>query len=290
MLTMSSIHTGAKVRENDARYMLAKLIAVYSWLVQVKRFLQMHTQPHFVQTAGIVSKSRLLRGLLRWVANGVRPMERNSLTADTHMNRQSGSTVARVNEETWAKADCGASIMDEKTMKKAKVDLAAFSLVNHPFFLINHIFLSRGRELGRELALYDLDYPRWRVLSVLNECPNCTMQTLAEAAGVDRTSLTHTVRLMIDAGLISKTTRQSDRRSVVLSLTGAGRDRLRTVLPIIVGNSEKCFAGFSDEETKLFMNYLRRIILNIRNSSQNPAEDDAAVGYKLLESIVSSET
>lgn len=167
--------------------------------------------------------------------------------------------------------------------KKGNKNVNSFSLAHHPFFLFNHIFLYRGRELNRALGEYDLDYSRWRVLSVLNECPNCTMQVLAETAGVDRTSLTHTVRLMVDAGLISKATRQSDRRSVILSLTEQGVNSFAAVLPIIVENSQKCFAGFSNEEVKEFINVLRRVLRNVRDTSETAVDEVAE--YDLLKSL-----
>ncbi|MCY1291932.1 Transcriptional regulator SlyA [compost metagenome] len=161
----------------------------------------------------------------------------------------------------------------------------SFSLLNHPFYLFNHIFLHRGRELNHELSQYDVDYSKWRVLAVLNECPNCTMQILADTAGVDRTSLTHTVRLMIEAGLVTKTTRQSDRRSVVLSLTDEGISTFKKVLPIVIKNNERCFADFSEEEIQSFMHTLRRIILNIKTESAASGPDDVVVDYELSNSI-----
>ncbi len=151
----------------------------------------------------------------------------------------------------------------EKGVRKA----AKFSLTNHPFYLFSHIFLYRGRELNRELLRFDLDYARWRVLGVLNDCPDCTMQLLADTAGVERTTLTHTVRLMTEAGLITKAARVSDRRSVVLSLTSKGAKTLRTILPVINAINERCFDRFTPDEVNLFVAQLKRIIGNLTNGA-----------------------
>lgn len=158
-----------------------------------------------------------------------------------------------------------------------------FTLERHPFYLFNHIFLQRGRELNRILVKHNVDYPQWRVLAVLRDWPDCTMQTLSEKAGVDRTTLTHTVRLLIDAGLIKKATRSTDRRSVVLSLTEQGMETAKDVLPEILAVSEKCFAGFTDEEIEQFMATLMRIISNMRDGSMAPAlfgESEGAIAIK----------
>jgi DNA-binding MarR family transcriptional regulator len=154
-----------------------------------------------------------------------------------------------------------------KRGSRVKVHTASFTLANHPFYLFTQIFLARGRELNHSLAPFDLDYQRWRVLAVLNEFPDCTMQFLADTAGVDRTTLTHTVQLMIKEHLVTKTQRETDRRSVVLSLTSRGRRTLRTILPTIVATNERCFAGFSAAEMNHFMDQLRRIFSNLREGN-----------------------
>lgn len=150
-----------------------------------------------------------------------------------------------------------------------------FQLEQHPFYWFTYIVMLRGRELNRTLAEYDLDYARWRALAVLKERPGCTMQSLSEYSGVDRTTLTHTVRLMIDAGLVLKTRRESDRRSVVLSLTPAGKTKLEQVLPFIMSNNEKCFAGVEEDELAGFLKTLRSIIDNIREIER--ASEDGVV-------------
>lgn len=177
--------------------------------------------------------------------------------------------------------------MAEKRERQNKIfNSETFSLINHPFYLFSHISLHRGRELSRELAQYDVDYAKWRVLAVLNECPDCTMQVLADTAGVDRTSLTHTVRIMIEAGLVTKAARQSDRRSVALSLTEEGEHTFKKILPLVIENNEQCFADFSEKEIKDFIHTLRRIILNMQNRSTLSGADDVVMDYELSRSIL----
>ncbi|WP_311273449.1 MULTISPECIES: MarR family winged helix-turn-helix transcriptional regulator [unclassified Rhizobium] len=206
-----------------------------------------------------------------------------ALTATISKNRKSVLT-AFIPDGMCAQANNGYPPMIQKEKKTSDQEL--FSLTNHPFFLFNYVFLYRGRELSRELAKYDLDYPRWRVLSVLNEYPKCTMQVLADAVGVDRTSLTHTVRLMVNAHLLSKASRRSDRRSVSLSLTEQGSDKFKKVLPIIVDYNEKCFADFSKEETDLFIQFLRRVIVNIQSGPERTKENLDAVQDNIISSII----
>src|SRR5438105_1006854 len=94
-----------------------------------------------------------------------------------------------------------------------------FPLDRHVFFLFGQLLGYRNRALNRALRDFDLDYQRWRVLAVLNDNPGCSMQTLAELTAVDRTTVTYTVKLMVRAGLVKRAPRETDRRSVALSLT-----------------------------------------------------------------------
>lgn len=80
----------------------------------------------------------------------------------------------------------------------------------------------RNRVLNRELRPVDLDYQRMKVLAVLDERPGASMQEVADLTAVDRTSLTHTVQLLIGQGFVHRKGRANDRRSVVLKLTASG--------------------------------------------------------------------
>jgi DNA-binding MarR family transcriptional regulator len=121
----------------------------------------------------------------------------------------------------------------------------------------------RNRALNAELRRFDLDYPRWRVMAVLNEHPGCSMQQLAEHTGVDRTSLAHTVTLMERQGLLTRRARKTDRRSIVLNLTHRGRNLLAGILPIILAHSSQSLSGFTAVEKRTLFKLLQRMADNI---------------------------
>ena len=73
------------------------------------------------------------------------------------------------------------------------------------------ILSRRPRALNLALRPYAIDYPRWRVLAVLNEHSGATMGEVAELTSVDRTTLTHTLKLMEREGLISGSWQVSPR-------------------------------------------------------------------------------
>lgn len=143
-------------------------------------------------------------------------------------------------------------------------DVTPFRLDNHVFYLFGQIFGHRNRLLNRELRQFSIDYPRWRVLGALNEHPGCSMQKLADKTAVDRTTLAHTVRIMVDEKLVHRHARASDRRSVVLALTPRGSHLLKQILPTVLDINDRCLAGFSKGDVENLLARLRQMIDNIK--------------------------
>lgn len=142
-----------------------------------------------------------------------------------------------------------------------------FQLETHIFYHFSRILGRRNRLLNQQLRRYDLDYPRWRVLAVLNLNPGISMLQLAELAAVDRTSLAHTVRLMVDEMLLERSNRSSDRRSIELRLTPTGQARLDVIMPIVLALNAQALAGVSTAETSALLATLGQIGDNLLPSS-----------------------
>lgn len=138
-----------------------------------------------------------------------------------------------------------------------------FQLETHAFYWFSRILSRRNRALNGELRRFDLDYPRWRVMAVLNQHPGCSMQQLAEHTGVDRTSLAHTVTLMARQDLLTRQARETDRRSIMLDLTPRGRGLLGRILPTVLAHSSQALSGFKATEIRMLFKLLQRMAGNI---------------------------
>jgi DNA-binding MarR family transcriptional regulator len=150
-----------------------------------------------------------------------------------------------------------------KTRQRKSAGKAGFHLETHAFYWFSRILSGRNRVLNGELRGFDLDYPRWRVMAVLDQYPGCSMQQLAEHSGVDRTSLAHTVALMARQGLLTRRARRADRRSVMLNLTPRGRNLLDRILPAVLTHSRQALSGFTAAEMRMLFKLLRRMADNI---------------------------
>jgi DNA-binding MarR family transcriptional regulator len=142
---------------------------------------------------------------------------------------------------------------------------AQFRLEEHLFYYFSQILARRNRRLNVELRRFGLDYSRWRVMAVLNEQPGCSMLQLADLTSVDRTTLTHTLRLMKSEGLIARRERVSDRRSIVLSLTPRGREMLLQILPTVLEQTERALTGFESTQVDALRKQLTRIAENLKD-------------------------
>lgn len=139
-----------------------------------------------------------------------------------------------------------------------------FRLEDHLFFHFSQILARRTRQINRDLAAFDLDYARWRVMAVLHDQGPCTMGRLADLSSVERTTLTRTVAQMETEGLVSRETGPGDRRRVSLALTARGAGRFDRILPIVLARTDRALAGFSDEEAKALSDQLRRMADNLK--------------------------
>ena len=142
---------------------------------------------------------------------------------------------------------------------------APFRLDQHLFYYFTQILARRQRALNLELRRFGLDYSRWRAMAVLNEYPGASMHQLAELTSVDRTTLTHTLRLMEDEALIVRRERASDRRSISISLTSQGRKKLKQILPTVLAQTERALEGFAATEVDRLRDQLARMVDNLKS-------------------------
>ena len=170
---------------------------------------------------------------------------------------------AAMSKATMSKARPRSAMAVSAISRKREHAASAFRLEAHVFYLFSRILATRNRVLNAELAGHGLDYPRWRVLAVLNQHPGCSMLQLAELTAVDRTTLAHTVGRLVQGQLVDRAERTSDRRSVALALTPRGRSLLQSILPAVTAQNDRALAGFSTAEAAHLRALLRRILQNI---------------------------
>ncbi|MBS7459035.1 MarR family winged helix-turn-helix transcriptional regulator [Coralloluteibacterium stylophorae] len=81
---------------------------------------------------------------------------------------------------------------------------------------------------------YGLTHPEYNVLMMLDGSEDgMAVSALAEAAGEKSANMTRLTTQLVDKGLITRAASESDRRMLVLRLTGDGEALIERVLPAI---------------------------------------------------------
>jgi DNA-binding MarR family transcriptional regulator len=83
---------------------------------------------------------------------------------------------------------------------------------------------------------------------------------VAQAVGMDRSAASRLIRDLVRLGLIATSTDPSDRRSIVLSLTVDGRQRLEAAMQAKGNTFRQRVASWSVEDLVLCTDLLRRLL------------------------------
>jgi MarR family transcriptional regulator, temperature-dependent positive regulator of motility len=121
------------------------------------------------------------------------------------------------------------------TRKSPAQDLAELMTLVDLTFATSHLLRrahARAEGLFQEIMeAGDLTPRQMAVLTAIYQRPGATVAELAEAIAVDRNTLGEMLARMIDRGLVERRPSPDDGRAWSISLSAAGCDVLRRVLP-----------------------------------------------------------
>jgi DNA-binding MarR family transcriptional regulator len=117
----------------------------------------------------------------------------------------------------------------------------------------------------RALAPYNITLSQWIVLEHLYRDPATTPADICKEIGYDPGAMTRLLDRLEANSFIRRTRHPSDRRSVKLELTAAGRSLHPKLLKVMVREMNFCLDGFTVAEARLLESLLQRVLLNARN-------------------------
>ena len=85
---------------------------------------------------------------------------------------------------------------------------------------------------------------------------------LSEMVGTSRANMTRIVRELEDQGCVTRTPSPRDRRRQVVTITAAGRRRVKEIVPRIATPLREAFAGLSESESAMLNRLLRRLVVS----------------------------
>jgi DNA-binding MarR family transcriptional regulator len=151
--------------------------------------------------------------------------------------------------------------------------LDATAYIFHLFSVTTRHREARIDELLKPLAL---NLPRYIALGMIARFEPCSMTHLAGYSALDRTTLTRMTDLLVRANLVERTTPPNDRRQVLLSMTGAGREVLETARHLVDEMNSELVRNLPDADQRAIARGFEKIVANL-------APDAALLRRLLLE-------
>jgi DNA-binding MarR family transcriptional regulator len=139
-------------------------------------------------------------------------------------------------------------------------------------FLIAKIHQAAGRIFSKKLKAYNLDAinpAQGRILFVLWEQDNISIQELAKRTSLGKSTLTSMLDRLEEAGYLRLLPSAEDRRQIIIKLTRKDK-RMRDVYHAVSGEMTRLFyRGFTLNEVDAFERALMRILENLEASERS---------------------
>ncbi|WP_138494791.1 MarR family winged helix-turn-helix transcriptional regulator [Paenibacillus pinistramenti] len=129
-------------------------------------------------------------------------------------------------------------------------------------FLLGVAYRKVAQLFQHHLKDHNMTPEQWAVLYRISEEDGMIQREIGRRAEKDKPTTTRILASLEEKGLIRKVGGTEDRRSVRVYITPEGRTKVQQIEPLERAAMEEARAGFSDEEYKLLMGLLGRLIRN----------------------------
>jgi DNA-binding MarR family transcriptional regulator len=142
-----------------------------------------------------------------------------------------------------------------------------------PVAVISRLERLRGhfdRELEELFQSFDLSTPNFAVLVTLARIGGergVSQRQLADALGLTPGSVSVRVDTLVAQGLVQRSADPASKRSVLVRLTAAGRERFERVVPSHLANERRLLAALSTAERDQLAALLRKLLVEFEGSS-----------------------
>lgn len=162
--------------------------------------------------------------------------------------------------------------------KPRKPRPAVYDLETSIGYLLNRAAHIVAARFSDDLLPHDVNLQTWRVLAALSHKDRRPMTDLAEHTAAELSYLSRTVAAAEKRGFVQRVASPTDRRTVLLSLTPAGRALVAKLAPRGEEIQRVALAGVSAADYETTLNTLNVIYNNLVTSS----EGQPSVNRKLI--------
>ncbi len=126
--------------------------------------------------------------------------------------------------------------------------------------LLHRVHQCAGELFQSHMNGLDVTTTQYTVLVVAGEKDGLSQQDIINATGIDRSTVSQVVQLLVRKGLLKRRRTRHDARAYAVSLTDAGRDVLKTSEPIVGRIEQALVEALPATRAKAFISNLRTIV------------------------------
>lgn len=137
-------------------------------------------------------------------------------------------------------------------------------------FYVRSVNYALSNDLDRRLEGLEVARGTGKITTLLmiDREPGVRPSAIAHATLRDRPSISRVVAPMVEAGLVERTTDESERRAQKLRITARGHEVAERVRAVVRDQNEAFFACLSEEDRRHLLRILRDLYLQIRNGDR----------------------
>lgn len=137
------------------------------------------------------------------------------------------------------------------------------------FQILNSLMKMTKSFAHRQIRASGLNDTECMICSYVYAHENCSQDEVSKALCMDKTTVTKSMQLLENMGILLRIPDETDKRRNVLSLTNEGKEKCSQILHIHDEWVGKVMEELNEEEQKQFEKYCRRLI----NSAEKLQEE-----------------
>jgi len=126
--------------------------------------------------------------------------------------------------------------------------------------LLHRVHQCAGELFQSHIDGIDVTTTQYTVLVAAGEKDGLSQQDIINVTGIDRSTVSQVVQLLIRKGLMKRRRTRHDARAYAVSLTDSGRDVLKATEPIVGRIEDALVEALPASRAKLFIANLRTIV------------------------------
>lgn len=143
-----------------------------------------------------------------------------------------------------------------------------FEMADSAGYLVNHVARLFYEELRKQIAPLGIVPGQFPILLTLWEQDGITQKALLEMIDIEQATMANTLNRMERDDLIVREVHPDDARSRNIYLTVKAKRLRDDAYAIASGINREALAGLNDDEKRIFLDYLRRIVETMKLKKQ----------------------